>query len=178
METRPLIVQEAAPEDIPTLRGLAEKTWWSHYPGILSHDQIVYMLRRMYDPARLREEMETGLSTYFLARLGTLPVGFAAVGPTPLPEEFKLHKLYVHPGAQRRGIGRQLLHVVESMARAEGARRLILCVNRGNAGALAAYARYGFIRREEVNVDIGGGFRMEDYVMVREIGSQPIESGE
>ena len=40
-------------------------------------------------------------------------------------------------------------------------------MNKHNAGAIAAYRRLGFAMREEVVVDIGNGYVMDDYVMAK-----------
>ena len=48
---------------------------------------------------------------------------------------------------------------------------MIRSVNKRNQQALGAYRRYGFVIREEVVVDIGGGFVMDDYIMTSPIRS-------
>jgi ribosomal protein S18 acetylase RimI-like enzyme len=42
-------------------------------------------------------------------------------------------------------------------------------VNRNNHNAIGAYRKHGFQVRASQVKDIGGGFVMDDYVMVREI---------
>ncbi|MEO8488040.1 MAG: hypothetical protein ABI585_17060, partial [Betaproteobacteria bacterium] len=44
---------------------------------------------------------------------------------------------------------------------------LVLNVNKRNAKAIAAYRACGLATREDVVVDIGGGFVMDDYVMAK-----------
>jgi ribosomal protein S18 acetylase RimI-like enzyme len=90
-------------------------------------------------------------------------VAFAAWGP-PGPST-KLHKLYVDPAHQRRGLGRGLVARVEELARAAGAGRLTLNVNKRNDAAVAAYRRWGFEVTSAVVLDIGGGFVMDDWIM-------------
>ena len=57
-----------------------------------------------------------------------------------------------------------LRHVIEAAQLREFS-ALVLNVNKRNTAAIAAYRRNGFAVREEVVVDIGGGFVMDDYVM-------------
>ena len=149
----------AGPEHVAGIARLADVVWLAHYPGIISHEQIDYMLRKMYDLDVLRNEMANGI-VYLRALQGDQLLGFAAYGPAG--KEIKLHKLYVHPEHQRRGIGRALMEHVE---RACGGRTLMLTVNKRNQKAVAAYEKHGFVVRESVVVDIGGGFVMDDYVM-------------
>ncbi|MEM9329381.1 MAG: hypothetical protein AAGA85_27215 [Bacteroidota bacterium] len=40
-----------------------------------------------------------------------------------------------------------------------------LTVNKFNIDTIAWYERRGFVKREEVKMDIGGGYFMDDYVM-------------
>jgi ribosomal protein S18 acetylase RimI-like enzyme len=152
-------------EDLPAIVALADVVWRAHYPGIISVAQIDYMLARMYDLAVLRRELAEGMS-YDLGLAEGTPVGFAGYGPVAAGE-LKLHKLYVHPQWQRRGVGSRLLAHVEERARERGFRTVILAVNKGNQKAIAAYQKNGFTVREAVVSDIGGGFVMDDYVMAK-----------
>ena len=52
--------------------------------------------------------------------------------------------LYVRPAARRRGAGRALLRAVSAVLREQGAKWVLLDVDRGNDGALAFYERIGF----------------------------------
>lgn len=126
------------------------------------------MLRRMYDLDVLRREMAEGITYLRLAENSEL-LGFAAYGPCE--GEMKLHKLYVHPQHQRRGFGGALLRHVESASRERGFQSLMLTVNKRNIQAIAAYRKHGFQTRSTVVVDIGGGFVMDDYVMVKALGA-------
>ncbi|MBL9170874.1 MAG: GNAT family N-acetyltransferase [Verrucomicrobiales bacterium] len=157
-------------EDLSELARLASLIWHAHYPGIISTDQIEYMLGEMYSHDRLRRELlMEGVVYLHIGSPGAM-VGFAAVGPTPDPSEFKLHKLYVHPDHQRKRYGKALLQAAAVRAREAGGKRLALCVNKRNTTALQAYRAYGFRQRAEVCVDIGGGFVMDDYVLEYELG--------
>ena len=60
-----------------------------------------------------------------------------------------------------------LLKRIEAIARERGFATLVLGVNKMNTQAIAAYRKHGFAIRESVVTDIGGGFMMDDYVMVK-----------
>ncbi|HEX6827503.1 MAG TPA: GNAT family N-acetyltransferase, partial [Burkholderiales bacterium] len=92
--------------------------------------------------------------------------GFSSYFRTGIPGEMKLDKLYVHPACQRRGFGGRLLARAAEVARGSGCSRLVLAVNKGNAAAIAAYRKHGFAVVDAVVKDIGGGFVMDDYVMI------------
>jgi diamine N-acetyltransferase len=159
--------------DLGEIAWLAGVTWRAHYPGIISPGQIEYMLERIYREEELARELAAGTVYLRLVEEGDGLAGFASYGP-PLPGgDCKLHKLYVHPERQRRGHGRRLVEEVAQRAAAGGSRHLVLTVNKRNEQALRAYEKYGFSRRAEVVVEIGGGFVMDDYVMSKAL--DPIE---
>jgi diamine N-acetyltransferase len=151
----------ATTEHVHEIARLAGIVWRAHYPGIISPEQIEYMLAKMYDLEQLRREMATGV-TYLRAIEAEELLGFAAFGP--IANEVKLHKLYVHPQHQRRGIGTELIRHVE---RASAGRTLVLTVNKRNQHAIAAYKKHGFVIHDSIVVEIGSGFVMDDYVMVK-----------
>ena len=47
--------------------------------------------------------------------------------------------------------------------------RVRLTVNKGNAHATAVYEHYGYRTVEAVQSDIGGGYVMDDYIMVKRV---------
>jgi GNAT superfamily N-acetyltransferase len=159
----------AMEEHLPAISELAGVIWRACYPGIITLEQIDYMLARMYALDVLRDEIRSqGIRYDRLLLDGTL-VGFASYGPTSEPGVMKLHKLYLLPELQGRGLGSCLLQHVEREVRAGAGRRLILAVNKRNARAITAYKRNGFVIVESVVTDIGGGFVMDDYVMAKDL---------
>jgi GNAT superfamily N-acetyltransferase len=154
-------------EEVEALAELARLIWLRHYPGIITPEQIDYMLARRYRPIFIRQTLARG-DKWDVARGAGRLLGFAHCYPMG-EGDAKLDKLYVHPDWQRHGIGRLLLARVETHARRWDCRRLVLRVNRHNVQALAAYASYGFTRAAEVREDIGNGFVMDDYVMVKSL---------
>lgn len=156
-------VAAAAAADVDALCALAREVWQATYPALIPQAQIDAMLADRYAAARIRAQLDDRHHAWRLARQGDAIAGFAHAY---LDDTVcKLDKLYVHPAAQRRGIGAALLGNIEAWARAQGAARLRLQVNRGNAQAIRAYLKYGFRVAESRVFDIGGGFVMDDHVM-------------
>jgi ribosomal protein S18 acetylase RimI-like enzyme len=54
-------------------------------------------------------------------------------------------------------------------ARELGCSAMMLAVNKNNRNAIAAYRKHGFHIDSSVVKDIGGGFVMDDYLMVRKV---------
>jgi GNAT superfamily N-acetyltransferase len=161
----------AAEEHLPALAELAGVIWRRHYPGLISHEQIDYMLGKMYSLETLREEMNSqGIRFYRLLVAGTM-TGFASIGPLDTPGVWKLHKLYLLPELHGCGFGSRLLQHCEAEARRFGAHRLLLAVNKRNLRPIAAYQRNGFKVVESVVTDFGGGFVMDDLIMAKDFAA-------
>lgn len=155
--------------DLAAVAELAGVIWRRHYPGIITAEQIDYMLERGYARAALRRFLIEEGAGLDLAYADQRLVGFAAYYRADHPEELKLDKLYVHPDFHRLGVGRRLIEAAAAAAQAQRRATLVLNVNKNNAQAVRAYIRNGFVTREAVVVDIGGGFVMDDYVMVKRL---------
>ena len=161
-------IEPAGPEHLGEIAALAALIWRAHYPGIISPAQIEYMLARMYDVKLMRDELVAGICYDRLLLEGELR-GFASYGSASVTGELKLHKLYIHPEFQRRGLGARLLERVQSAALARGCTTIMLAVNKRNAHAVAAYQKHGFAVRESVAADIGDGFVMDDFIMAKPV---------
>lgn len=156
-------IRSVTPPDVPALCELARVIWQATYAGLISQAQIDYMLADRYAPDRLYAQLEDSDHAWRIAWWAGEKVGFAHARFDA--GACKLDKLYIHPDYQRCGIGRALLAGIKLFARNRAATRLWLQVNRGNATALKAYQRYGFIVTKARVFDIGGGFFMDDFVM-------------
>jgi len=168
MNDRQEIVR-ATEADLPAICQLASVIWHACYPGIITHEQIDYMLARMYALETMREEIRSQGIHYDCLFVNGNMAGFTSYGPTAEPGVTKLHKLYLLPELHSRGLGSRLLQHCEQQACAAGAHRLILAANKRNAKAIAAYQRNSFVIAESVVTDIGGGFVMDDFIMAKEL---------
>ena len=165
-ESRPRI-EPLAEGDVERLAGLAREIWYAHYPAIISVAQIEYMLAERYRAEVVLAELRRdGVWWDKLIVAGAME-GFASYFLTGAPGEMKLDKLYVHPRLQRRGYGGMMIAHAGAVARARGCNRLVLAVNRNNRTAIDAYLKHGFHIAEAAVKDIGGGFVMDDYIMVK-----------
>ena len=168
-EAQRIRIVGATDRELPAVAELARIIWRKHYPGIITSEQIEYMLEHGYSRAALRRfitEQGAGLD---LAHVGERFAGFAAYHRCDHPDELKLDKLYVHQDFQGRRVGSSLIESTEAAARGQQRTVLILNVNKNNVQAIRAYERNGFGVREAVVVDIGGGFVMDDYVMAKRL---------
>jgi GNAT superfamily N-acetyltransferase len=161
-------IAPAGAPDIGVVQALADHVWRSHYPGIISTEQIDYMLERGYAREALLRYVDAVDAGLAIARVGEEPVGFVAWQQSP-PDAMKLEKLYVAPAHHGHGVGRALIEHVAAAARRAGCRELTLNVNRHNVASIRAYEHCGFAIRERGDFPIGNGFVMEDYIMARNL---------
>ncbi len=150
-------------DGLRTVSSLALTIWSGAYAGIVSDSQILYMLSRMQSFEALKEQVSSEGCTYMLISVDGAPVGYC--GYRPDGDRLLLSKLYILEGFRRRWLARRAVSLLEGIARDSGMTAVRLTVNRGNAAAVAAYARLGFVAVGEADTPIGGGFVMNDRVM-------------
>jgi ribosomal protein S18 acetylase RimI-like enzyme len=155
--------------DAPLIRQVALATWPATFGDILSAQQIDYMLEMMYSLGALRGQMAEQNHRFLLAQEAGQCLGYLSYETDyqGLPKT-KVHKVYVLPQAQGRGVGQLLFARVYGLAAAHHNPTLTLNVNRNNA-AIRFYEKQGFVKVAEENIDIGQGFWMEDAVMEKKI---------
>jgi len=166
-------IEPLTAEDVGPLYALAREIWYAHYPAIISVAQIEYMLEERYNAGVVLAELRRDGTWWDKLLVAGQLAGFASYLVTGNAGEMKLDKLYVHPRLQRRGYGGMMVERACEVARSRGCSRLVLAVNKNNRSAIAAYLKHGFSIRDAVVKDIGGGFVMDDYIMVKAVTGDP-----
>jgi GNAT superfamily N-acetyltransferase len=153
--------------DIPLIQAIAEAAWRPTYGHILSEEQCIYMLEWMYNTPKLEEQINGNIQFIILENDEKVAIGYASFEKTE-EGKGKLHKLYTHPTFKQKGGGSILLDTIIQIARSVNVRLIELNVNRYNS-AVEFYLKKGFTIREEMDLDVGNGFFMNDYVMNYEL---------
>lgn len=162
-----VIYKKATEKDIPTIVHLADVIWRKHYPSIITAGQIDYMLDKMYSPNELLKQMNEG-QQFILAYINEAPVGYIALS-TRDGKNYFIHKFYVLVDEHRKGIGSQLFqHILKQIPDAE---TIELAVNRENYKAINFYFKLGFIIKHSFDLEIGEGYFMNDFMMIKKIVS-------
>ncbi len=157
-------IEQIRPAQVDVIRELAEQTWPHTFGEILSKEQIRYMLDWMYDIGTLRDQVQSGHLFYVIKEYG-VPKGFVGLEPNyPDADYLRIHKFYLLPEVQGKGLGRVLLNHTIDLAFDLELKRLHLNVNRYNK-AIEFYKHVGFDIIGEEDIDIGKGYLMEDYIM-------------
>lgn len=158
----------AGPAEAQEIESMAKKVWPAAYAGIISEAQIEFMLQWMYSPPTLVSEMTREGIRYFWISSNETKMGFIATGPsTETAAVCHLHKFYLLPCWQHRGIGRRAMEQLIKLLQSAGLDRIELRVNRNNDRAIAFYRKSGFEVYAEDCRDIGSGFVMDDLLLRR-----------
>ncbi len=160
-----LTFKQAGPEDTKLIAQLADKIWRKHYIDIITIDQIEYMLQNMYSADSLKKQMKEG-QVFTLVYDSGVPSGYISISSKD-NESFFLHKFYIDNEKQRSGIGAALLHYILSTLTT--AKTIELTVNRQNYKAINFYFKNGFIIKKIADFDIGNGYFMNDFIMIKYI---------
>ena len=120
------------------------------------------MTQKFQSAAAIAEQTEKENYIYFFIADGDREIGYCAV--RPLEDSLFLSKLYLEEECRGRGVGQRALAQVCAVAKRLALPRVWLTVNRGNARAIRAYEKFGFVRTDSTVTDIGGGYAMDDYI--------------
>lgn len=165
-----LDILEISSDRICDIQEIAHVAWPVAFKEILTQEQIRYMLNWMYSESSLIEQFGKN-NRFFLAKLEEKPVGFMSIeNNSQYSERTKIHKAYILPYFQAKGIGHAFFDRALSEAQTYGDKAIYLNVNKYNRGAIAFYEKYGMAKIGEEVIDIGNGFVMDDYVFEKKVG--------
>ena len=159
-------ILRASPSDLVYVREIALETWPKTFADILTPDQISYMLQWMYDLEALKSQVLEKNHVFLLAKEKGKYLGFCSFEVHSSEDlKTKIHKIYILPDTQGKGIGKKLIEAVEHIAKENGDTHLFLNVNKHNNSAIDFYRHIGFYEAFREVIDIGNGFVMDDLVM-------------
>lgn len=161
--------KKATLQDISEIERLANIIWPVCYKEMISAEQLTYMLQLIYSPAALSRQIEKDLHQFILVTDAEVNIGF--ISYTTLPDNSGTHhlnKIYLLPPRQGEGLGKQMLQYAEKAVQELGAAGLALNVNKYNP-ALEFYKHNGYTLKEEAVIDIGNGFVMDDFILIKNL---------
>jgi ribosomal protein S18 acetylase RimI-like enzyme len=164
-----ITIETAAIADLNVVREIAYKTWPDTYGAIVSAAQIDYMLGSLYSIETLSANITEKGHHFLLVKEDHNYLGFASYehhyNAAPIT---KIHKIYILPEAQGKGIGKMLIDKVADLAKEAGVERLCLNVNRHNK-ARFFYEKLGFTIVAEEVIPLDHDYVMDDYIMEKQI---------
>jgi len=140
---------------------LASEIWNDNYKGIISQNQIDYMLNMMYKSERLQQDLDDNYQWEFIIHEEEI-IGYIAY--VIKDNRVFLSKIYLKTSAQGLGLGKLALNRVTDFAKTKNCNSVYLTVNKGNEKGVRAYKKFGFKIIAEQITDIGNGYVMDDYV--------------
>ena len=164
-----IIIHRNTDENYTSIRCIAKEVWPITYTNIMNQAQLDYMMDMMYSIPSLQLQANTKKHRFILAKEGETVVGFASYEFNYAKKpKTKIHKIYILPNQQGRGIGKEIIDFIITEAKERHQKSLILNVNKKNI-AIRFYERIGFSICFEEVIDIGDGYVMDDYVMEKSI---------
>lgn len=148
-------------QDVLSIISLAHETWWATYRSIISEEQIHYMLDKFYNEKLIEEQLQQNDHLFLKATEEGVLQGYCHAIWTD--SFMKLSKLYIHPKAQGKGVGKLLLEELELMCSTNQMHSIQLNVNIHNP-ARFFYERMGFAIVQRVDISLHT-FWLNDYVM-------------
>ncbi|WP_144391632.1 GNAT family N-acetyltransferase [Pleionea sediminis] len=160
--------KEATTEDeLRKIESIAFNIWNEHYVPIIGQAQVDYMLEKYQSYAAMKQQIESESYEYFSINYDNLLIGYFAVQPQN--NMLFLSKLYLTNQNRGKGFAKITQTHIDQLAREKKLDHIKLTVNKYNSGSIAAYQALGFEIVEEAVFDIGSGYVMDDYVMIKRL---------
>ncbi len=157
-------VTSTSASQVKLLSDLAKEIWEHHYIPIVGADQVAYMLDKFQSAEPIRNQLLEGYK-YFIA-YDNEPVGYLCLDIRT--EHLFISKIYLKHDTRGQGFGRSLMLFAEEYAHQLKLPQLLLTVNKYNEKSITFYEKMGFKKTREVVFDIGNGYVMDDYEMVKD----------
>jgi GNAT superfamily N-acetyltransferase len=157
-----------AKSKLEIIQDLAKAIWPDAYGAILSKEQLEFMMEMMYSLDSLENQLKNN-NVFLLVKEENEFLGFASYELNfNNSNKTKIHKLYILPTIQGKGVGKNLIFYIQEIAKKGNNSALILNVNKYNK-AKDFYLHNQFEITDSLVVDIGNGYVMDDFVMEKKI---------
>lgn len=154
-------------QQLQTIEALANEIWNEHYTPIIGKAQVDYMLNKFQSVDSIFRQLESDYK-YFIINYDNSAVGYLAFKLDN--SDLFLSKIYILKKYRGLRIGKEAMEFVTQLAASLMCKTITLTVNKNNTNSIEAYKKIGFLKTEELVMDIGNGFVMDDYKMVKSLG--------
>ncbi|MHB1051191.1 MAG: GNAT family N-acetyltransferase [Bacteroidota bacterium] len=161
--------RECTIDDIPAIQQVLFNTWAASYADFIPMKDIQWYFNNYYSDSNFIRMCDDPNTWNFVAEVKGHVVGYARGKINGEQKRFYLESLYVLPEFQGRGIGTELLKIVEHKALSQHYSTLWLGVMVQNIPSLEWYRKLGFQFDEETP------FQMGKTVVNHLIGSRQIK---
>lgn len=160
------IVPAHSTQDYLQIEALADTIWREHYIPIVGKPQIDYMLKKIQSAKAIEKQIESGFE-YFSIFYDEIAVGYLST-----KQEINalfLSKIYILSHYRGKKIGKKAMQFIEEKAKAYQLESIRLTVNKYNTNSIKAYEKLGFKNIGAIVADIGNGFIMDDFEMIKKL---------
>lgn len=163
-------IRKATPEDAQAVAELGTHVFTVTFGPSMQPTNLQSYLEETYSISATVSEIENPQKDMLLATSTSDTIlGFALLTRGPpepciadIPNQVQLQRIYLHPSAQGRGVGKLLIESVEEEARRQGFENLWLAVYEKNYKAIRIYERlefgkvgtHDFVTGTEVQTDL------------------------
>ena len=145
-------VRKATPQDAQAVAELGTHVFTVTFGPVLQPDDLKAYLEENYSMQATTKEIENPQKDMIVVTdVEDQILGFALLTRGPpepciqdVPKHVELQRIYLHPSAQGRGVGKLLASSVEKEAKEQGFENLWLAVYEKNQKAIQIYEKLGF----------------------------------
>lgn len=160
------LVPAYSTQQLQIIEKLANEIWNEHYTPIIGKAQVDYMLDKFQNTEAMSKQIDNKYK-YYLINYNNTDVGYLAFKIEN--SDLFLSKIYILNNLRGKGLGKKAMEFVSNQAINSECKTITLTVNKYNSNSIKAYEKIGFINIEELVQDIGCGFVMDDYKMVKNL---------
>ena len=157
-------VKASSETQFETIATLAHTIWYEHYTAIIGKAQVAYMVNKFQTAEVMIKQAKEGYH-YYIITYNSNAIGYLAIQKRN--EDMFISKIYLLKESRGKKIGKKAMQYVEDYAKSVNCSSISLTVNKHNSNSIKAYEKTGFVTTEAIVTDIGNGFVMDDYVMVK-----------
>jgi len=146
---------------------LATSIWSEHYIPIIGADQVTYMLDKFQSEKAITEQISKNNFQYHGIYFDTLLIGYFSIRQEY--SQLFISKIYIIKDFRGQGFGKITIDFIIAFASEVNCKNMYLTVNKNNINSIRFYELLGFKKSESLVIDIGNGYIMDDFKMVRSL---------
>lgn len=163
-------IRVAGIQDAGLITEIARKTFMETYGEMNTPENMEAYLQSQFSDEKIKEEMESRHSRFFLAYLDEIPVAFTKVRDDRKAKKLEhikaleIQRIYVLQEYQGFSLGKAMLDMIKGLAHKEGYQTIWLQVWQKNSKAIRFYQKAGFMVFETASFLLGSSTQ-QDFLM-------------
>ncbi len=160
------LVKAESDSDIQNIANLAVLIWNEHYVPIIGQNQVDYMVERFQSFEAMKSQIVEGFEYYGLIQKNKL-IGYCSI--LAKGKSLFISKIYVDKTYRGQQNGSFMMNKLKDLALSRGLKQFRLTVNKNNTSSIRFYENQGFKINRPLTIDIGQGYVMDDYELVKDL---------